>query len=70
MKIVNIVAMTFRDATKDVPGLTLIRAYWLPEKKYASSLFAGLGRTVSTLEKPAFFNDGQLARIGFGPLTM
>ncbi|KAJ6505558.1 hypothetical protein C8R45DRAFT_1070200 [Mycena sanguinolenta] len=45
--------MTFREATEDVPGLMLISAYWFPEKKYASSLLAGLGRIVSRVSRRA-----------------
>lgn len=48
----------------------LISAYRFPEKKYASLLVEGLGKIEFTEPKPAFFNEGQLSRIGFGPLTM
>lgn len=55
---------------KNVPGAMLISAYWFPEKKYASWRFAGLCTIEVTEPKRAAFKDGQLSRIGFGPLTM
>lgn len=66
------IAKTFRnkEKKKNAPGAMLISAYWFPEKKYAWLLFAGLGRIEETELKPAVFKDGQLSRMGFGPLII
>lgn len=54
---------------KGVPGLMLMSAYCSPLKKYASLLFAGLGKTASMVLNPAFLREGHSLTIFFGPTT-